>query len=219
MFQGTIDGQPLISAFDRNREMQIKQAQAARDPVLRAKASVEEQRHDNQVAMAVINTAAQTFRSRCRTAAAKKLRAAAAAETIISEYDSWLKDHQPSPGISIAEAARRLDEMSSYVSEVEARIPDILNKIGKIAAEESREEAIEAGHRRTLGWMAEAQKLNGLGVIRALEINGAVLVLQDGKIGIKGATVDERTRIYVGAHADEIKCILLARETVSLIEE
>jgi len=211
-FQGITSGGELISAFDRNRELQIQQDQAARDPVLQAKVAEDVARRENEVQAVYINTAAQTFRSRCRTAAAKKLRAVAAVEAIISEFDGWLRDHRPSPGISIGEATARLNDMAAYVAEVKARLPHILDKIGVIAADESREEALEAARQRQLNWTDEGRRLGAVGCARAIEAVGRQLCMRDGRLGTTGGAPDDRMKTFIGMWREQIESYVSERE-------
>jgi hypothetical protein len=201
------------SIESRNRNMQIAAEERARNPQVIVQQKLEDQARASEVLRGHIETFLQMFRSRCRAAAGRWASARGAAESIIADVEQtmWSRFGNLKGDVALLAAAE-------YLKELENGIAETLEKIGAIARDEQRQENFAAAQRRRMGWVAEAAKLDATGVIKALEIHGAKLVLQDGRIGIKAAGVDERTRIYVSAHAAEIRRILVEREQVLLIE-
>lgn len=203
----------VLSPAMRNRELEIRAAERAKNPAVIAQQAAAEKEREREVLRGHIETFLQVFRSRCRAAAHPWPTAKSRAESVIADVEQTMYSRFGDLKGDVA-----LLGAAEYLKELENGIVGTLEKIGAIARDEQRQENFAAAQRREMGWMAEAAKLDAPGVIKALEIHGAKLVLQDNKIGIKGAGVDERTRIYVAAHKAEIRRILVEREQVLLIE-
>ena len=203
-----------ISPETRNKDLQIAALERSRNPQAIAQQEAEDQQRKREVLRGSIVAFLEMIRSRLRSAGHPWPRASAHAEAILTGIDREMRSKF---GDLKGEAA--LLSAAEYCQELEKKLVPLLEEVGALLADEQRQANIEARDRRETAWRNEAAKLNAIGVVRALEINGARLVLQDGSIGLKGGFVDERCRIYVNAHATEIKRLLVERETVTLVGE
>ena len=208
----------IFSSFDRNRELQIQAEERARNPQVIAQQERSDLRRKKELLVGEIEHFLGMWRSRHRSAASGSFEAKAFAEGKISALDSYL--FQTFGRVSASSGEQSLLAVAEYVAKVlDPEMAASLQAVCDVARTDIELRNFEARTQRELAWRAEAAKLNAIGVIKALEVNDARLVLQDGKIGIKGALADDRCRLFINAHRAEIYQVLVQREAVVLIEE
>src|SRR5271156_3046536 len=201
MFEG-ID----LSPAARNRDLQIREAQRLAMPGRAGKVAEDVLKRENEVLAGLLTSALQVFRGRCRAAANKKDRAQAHAEKLIAQVDQKIRDLRPSPGCSIEETTRRLGDMKLYLTKIDEGLPSILAEIGQVAADQQRQENLEAATRRHIGYQDEARRLGSAGSLREREKGQLRLVMRDGVLGFVGASrLDDRQLVLLAAHRANIE--------------
>jgi hypothetical protein len=212
MFQG-MTGHDDLSPAARNRALQLDLQQHEQMPGVREQVAQQVAERENEILMASLNTAVGIFRSRCRAAANKKDRAQAHAEKLIAQVDQKIRDLRPSPGCSIEETTRRLGDMKLYLTKIDEGLPSILAEIGQVAADQQRQENLEAATRRHIGYQDEARRLGSAGSLRELEKGQLRLVMRDGVLGFVGASrLDDRQLVLLAAHRANIERDVIERE-------
>ncbi len=205
----------VISAHDRNVELQIQQRMREAAPEFAARQEAEEKRRQREILRGHIEAFLDTYRGRLRAACNGQATARSQAEATIAEVEQTMRTRF---GDLKGEVA--LLGAAKYVQELEAGIVEVLQNLTAIAAEEQRA-TVEANRQsRVMGWRADAAKLGARAVAAEIEKNGARLFLKGDAIHIRGGGVpDERIRSYVSVVRADLVGLLRSRDEEFVIED